>query len=471
MRKTKKVHAPHKRLYVYNDFMRFLCEKEPALLSQPFHTRVGIAKMVYDANSAARSHKTHVGAFHYGHQEMDRLFGRGGFRKINEALSICCVEESWSKTEGLRKPLYLNEKYRGIRDEFLRMRSSRRVSPPAEIIFSDQSLMRKPPKNAIESKDANGHTKKGWSHGEVISTVPINSAALARLIEEVARKKQGAIQLDFFDGPDLNLLERIEQDARVFIHQANNNVANGCVIQRYTQHPSGRLYSSREQGHSLQNCTGVVRNAAMKGLFDYDIENCHFSILDQMASAAGYECGPVRDYLANKHGIRSAISGQVGITEKQAKTVLIALIYGATQTVSHDGAFMKTLDADEEKTRRLYGNHTFKRLSRDVVKARSAILKRATVVNGGVVNVWGKSLPIDGSKPRQRLAHILQGIEAKALEAAHRCAPDDIVLLVHDGFVSRERLNIETLEMAIKESTGFVLKVALKGELRPDLDA
>lgn len=42
-----------------------------------------------------------------------------------------------------------------------------------------------------------------------------------------------------------------------------------------------------------------------------------------------------------------------------------------------------------------------------------------------------------------RLAHIIQGIEAKALRASIRLYSDEVVLLMHDGFVSKRALDVQ----------------------------
>ena len=63
-----------------------------------------------------------------------------------------------------------------------------------------------------------------------------------------------------------------------------------------------------------------------------------------------------------------------------------------------------------------------------------------------------------GSKSRN-LCHGLQGVEVKALQAVVHAYGPDIVLLMHDGWVSTVSLDREDLEARIANATGFELKV------------
>jgi hypothetical protein len=85
---------------------------------------------------------------------------------------------------------------------------------------------------------------------------------------------------------------------------------------------------------------------------------------------------------------------------------------------------------------RLYKVSLFIGIKDDVAKARKAILsgyKRNKT--GGLTNAFGKS--IDGKvKAEKQLAHIIQGIEAKALHVATTLHPGEIQLVQHHGFIS-----------------------------------
>ena len=55
------------------------------------------------------------------------------------------------------------------------------------------------------------------------------------------------------------------------------------------------------------------------------------------------------------------------------------------------------------------------------------------------------------------MSHLLQGAEAKMLEAIRLIYP--LSLMQHDGWTSPDRLDIERMEIAIEEATGFVVEI------------
>jgi hypothetical protein len=69
---------------------------------------------------------------------------------------------------------------------------------------------------------------------------------------------------------------------------------------------------------------------------------------------------------------------------------------------------------------------------------------------------------LEGSNERQQLAHLLQGVEVAALEAACRLYPDEIVLLQHDGFAATCPLDTGRIEQAMLDATGYTLKIEQK---------
>ena len=98
-------------------------------------------------------------------------------------------------------------------------------------------------------------------------------------------------------------------------------------------------------------------------------------------------------------------------------------------------------------------------LSGDIAKARDAVLSKCPKKRTGAIeNDFGKSIAAKAS-PEQKMAHLLQGVEAKALQAVVNRYPDDIVLVQHDGFVSTARLDVDALGEAIFAATGYRLEL------------
>ena len=220
----------------------------------------------------------------------------------------------------------------------------------------------------------------------------------------------------------------------------------------YEEAQSGRLYPV---GISLASAQGVVKDAALTGNWEYDIANCHYAIFAQMAAQSGFDCPVISGYLLNKEETRNAIALEAKITPRQAKTCLVALMYGARASTWRENAI--PIEIGVEAATRLYKSPVFKGIDKEIRKARNIILSKcARSPKGWIKNAFGKSVPGTASKAQQ-MAHLLQGVEAKALQAVINLHPDDIILAQHDGFVSSRRLDVALLSAAITTATGYHL--------------
>ena len=233
----------------------------------------------------------------------------------------------------------------------------------------------------------------------------------------------------------------------------------GRVSHRYCEIESGRVYAVGVP--NLQNCYRVLREAAMAGLYDIDIENCHYSILAQMAASHGYQCTKVLAYLNNKEAVRESLAAEFGISVPQAKDALIALIYGAKFSARPTDALPKIFNS-ARLALKIYLHPKFLALRNDIAGATAVVLKAQEVSRSTIKNCRSLTMRLDGSNERQQLAHLLQGVEVTALEAAYRLYPKEIVLLQHDGFASTSPLDTKRIEAAMLEATGYTLKVEQK---------
>jgi hypothetical protein len=226
------------------------------------------------------------------------------------------------------------------------------------------------------------------------------------------------------------------------------------MAHHYEESDSGRLYPT---GISLASAQTVVKDAALTGCWEYDISNCHYAILAQMSARFGHTCADIDDYLKNKAVIRETIAKQAGVSLRKAKICLVALMYGARSSTWHENAI--PLEIGEEAAKKLYATPLFKGLSGDIAKARTVVISRSPKTRvGSVLNAFGKSIAGTASQ-LQKMAHLLQGVEAKALQAVVNRYPDDIVLVQHDGFVSTARLDVNALSDAIFAGTGYRLEL------------
>jgi hypothetical protein len=312
------------------------------------------------------------------------------------------------------------------------------------------------PLAAIDSLNMQGRHAKATGKTLVDNFVRVPVATM-RKIDSALSRLEGR-QLDLFAGDDAEKISKM----RVSIGQVMDSamVHDGFVglPHRYVESDAGRLYG---QGMHLQNTRRAIKSMVLDGCWEYDIENCHYSILYQLAAKHGLSLPAVGHYLCWKKEVREQIMLDIGISKDEAKTCLIALIYGARNgNREWDGdykdAIPKAIGIDAAK--RLYAHPLWAGLKKDVSKARSLLISAWPRSRGKLENMMGLFINETQSKPKI-LAHLLQGVESKMLEVLRTLYPNRITLLQHDGFASHDRLNIKTMEDAVADQTGFVMAI------------
>ena len=91
-------------------------------------------------------------------------------------------------------------------------------------------------------------------------------------------------------------------------------------------------------------------------------------------------------------------------------------------------------------------------------RARRAVIKDWPRSRKRLQNAYGKWIS-ESESDLKILAHLLQGVEAKMLEAVRKCYPNEILLLQHDGFASSVPLDMGKMTEAIFEASGYVMQI------------
>ena len=449
------------------NFLKYLLRNFTGFKRESKQIQLAVVEMILTAPTKYRVH-AHQGA-RFGWQELERKFGRKGFDAVNDRLGLFHIEkdhlgrDSWSKTEGRTKSFMLTDRVSDLRERWLKRAYYRTTN----LLTEDGDVIRNVPVQAIyaKRKTATGIevTREGWHEAYVEPAVPINESKLKLLAVQLEKmlyaQEFGFFQVALFhQEPDPKYLDYLLKTIRLYLAQANNTIKQGHIIQRYAQSASGRLYG---EGNHLQNAPRPVRQAALHGLYDYDIENCHYSILAQMAHKHGYVCTAINHYLGNKKQVRQKLADEFGITVGQVKQALIALIYGARLSVRPQDALPDILG---DMASAVYKHPLFLGLVNDIKSAGKVILENQPVSKQTIQNIRGMKINLVGEHGKkvadsQLMAHLLQGVESMALECAHRLYPDSIVLLEHDGWTSTKPLDIKALGDAIFDGTGYRFEV------------
>lgn len=448
------------------DLMTHLRKKVVGFKSESVPHQMQLAKMVWEGGSKRRQHQHFQGAMSFTYTELNRAFGRGGFDSINERLNFFVQTKNWSADRKFTKGYWFSDTVQRVREQYLK----RRWRNETRLLVADGLFMKTLP-NAVSSKDMDGMTSTAWENARELNTVRVNLDGLNALRLWLERLKTdyqaGRIPESLFAKmPPVEVINRLLELTAKVIRMSSTDVAgHSCIMHRYVEATSGRLYA---KGVSLQSCPTLVKQAALSGLWEYDFSNCHFAILTQMAQRFGYECTAITHYLANKKAVRMEIAELAQITEHDAKVCLLALMYGARQSEWHENAIPEAIGQDG--ARRLYKVGLVAAIIHDIKEARRVILAGwDRSQRGNLVNDFGKTLKTAGSTPPKMLAHLIQGVEAKALKTAIDLYPNDIVLLQHDGFDATKKLDSRVIMEAVYQATGYHLDLEyFRIQINPD---
>lgn len=227
-------------------------------------------------------------------------------------------------------------------------------------------------------------------------------------------------------------------------------------MQTYIEHDNGRIYG--QHPHFL-NCPRDIRHAAFTGFYEYDINNCHYAILAQMAKQANYLTPTIDTYNQDKKTFRANLSHDLDLPLDDIKIVLLSKIYGASDSDKPSTAIPKLIGMT--KAKELYQHEIYKSLSIEIKDSRKAILEHHLPNRSGyITNATGKTIHQDNS-PLNILSHLITGIEVIAIQAVLvHC--ETILLVIHDGFISELPMDIDTMEKQIYEQTQYHLSMSGK---------
>ena len=436
------------------DFLDHLRRHVRPLTSEQMRVQMIVGRMLWYGSYRHREHVKYDGYLSYTHQELDGWFGRRKFKAINERIGLFDITH-WSRGGKFTKGYRMTAKTALTLERYFK----RRREEVTTLLFGDGAELKTIPA-AIASKDARGHTTTAWPEAAGLRLVPVNIEQMKVLREWLKGElKDGESRLGMFTGSlHRGRLERLLDDVRHLIRLAQTKPAGrGYVAHRYVQASSGRLYA---KGWNLQNAGIIVKQAALAGLWEYDFANCHYSILMQMAAQFGCQCDAIQHYLDNKRMVRESIASGAGIGIDQAKVCLLAIMYGARQTLWPTNAIPTEIGT--EAAERLFKVDLFAGIHADIQRARKVIVKQwPRDRQGRIANMFGRSIGGRHS-PEEILAHLIQGVEATALRGILTLYQEEIVLVQHDGFASRHRLDTDAIEKAAAMATGYVLQAEEK---------
>lgn len=219
-------------------------------------------------------------------------------------------------------------------------------------------------------------------------------------------------------------------------------IAQDVNWQEYKESKTGRLFQSDPV--NFQHLNSELRKIVLGGIgyFDYDIENCHYSILIQVLNKNKIdtkEFPTINCYLKNKVKFRNELAEEWCININSVKKILISLINGGAIK------FMSRtfINLEKDSIKKIFASNTYKRLKDELNLAKTYLLDVYSTVSDEI--------------KKKLLAYILQGIESQILETVDN--KYNCILKIHDGWILEK--NIPTIQITkyIEQETGFKLKI------------
>jgi hypothetical protein len=434
----------------------YAIEEMPVLTQYGTAERFNLMRLVY-SNASVSKRNQHVNdpdCFIIEARTLEKLLGRDYMNMFDETGLIESKDNYHFNLggKGYTKQRKVSDKGKDLVNKYHDTHTGK-----TEFLDANMKPTRSPGKNAIKSRDSKNSNAK--CKGNIAAMVKVNVTALEALRDALNAHKDRILYNTQPITPtgDTDELEkwlgRRIMDVSTLIFQATSNVKfeTGFIPLKYTESPTGRIYGD---GFHLQNIPREIRHAALKGQYDYDLKNCHYSIFSQLAKSYNMETPHVDHYLANKKEIRVELSELLNVPVEKIKECLLALIYGASVKIEEGNAITHELGAD--KATLFVNDARCAGIAADIKRLKPVIIK-AHKLDGKLINALNKTC----DKETDELAHILQGIEAKMLNIAIGLFGESITLLQHDGFTSPDNsLDIELFKREIFNATGFNMGVS-----------
>ncbi len=426
---------------------------------------MALSHLVWLPELGKRRHAADASFCFFPARELEAQFGRRRFNEINTKHQIFEVLEADTRPGRWTRGYRLAPDIKAAVNPYLR-RVDERL--PTLIIRDGARVITLP--RAVASKNRDGRPPKAWANVPITNNVPVDfdllctySAHLQRYLRLGGRPVAGTLVP--FSPSELRATEYRDLILTRLIGLSNSNLGGRTHIpHRYEEKDCARLNAV---GVNLQSAPGDIRAAALHGCFEYDFGNCHYSGLLQLAQRCGRDLPEVRWYLENKQAVREALAARIGTTDIDAvkRCLISGPLYGAHSRMSDGASIVQMLGRD--CARKLFADPQYRALKLEVSKVRKAILRAADVRQRRLFNAAGASIPVHEIRkgkevlkpPAALLSHLLLGIEVLMLRTVINAYPEDVVLPMHDGWVSRRQLNVTEIEELIRDKTGFSIRI------------
>ena len=434
-----------KKESVHQNITTHLCKYFPFLLELSSSKREYYCKLAIDLVRGQNPHWHYANSVPLISRQRNSVMSASDFEEINKTLGFYEVKPNYSPGRYARPCYLVNNLAQQLIQDWI---SSDNHTPHPMTDY--KGSIRNTPPRAIISKDKSGNQRK--SKGQLRSSlIPIDIDSLKKL----SGKFDACGHTDMrYKADSIIQASRIDQfDAHLPLQYREDN--------------SGRLQGV---GFHLQNTSKEIRNAALTGQYNYDIDACHPALMYGICLKHGIELQEVSAYITDKSAYRKLISEQIGIDEMQIKIAITALAFGARLSANNAYCSVPSIfnpDGIEslylqEQTEDFINNKIVKNLAKEFRDAHNIITKfEVRKSNSNVINILRKRKSIRSSKTSSVVSHILMGYEAKALDIAIQETGGNISLLLHDGFIVSQPIDTQPIVDRFCEETDLEISYSM----------
>lgn len=224
---------------------------------------------------------------------------------------------------------------------------------------------------------------------------------------------------------------KLERARALYLFASNLSTGEGVFLQDFKIGSTGRVVGSN---YSLQFVDRDIRDAALNGMYDYDLVNCHYAILAQNGMFPS-----IQHYVDNAREVRESLAEQFNITYDDAKKLMISLGNGAGR--GKQGPIAKIIGEDYVET------------FFQIPLVKSIYLEALESVN----TIFSSNNPLAPKISLYSAHQYVTPIEATILEGL--TGGEVIALPMFDGFVSPNALDTEELEAMMPKRFNVKTKI------------
>jgi len=254
-------------------------------------------------------------------------------------------------------------------------------------------------------------------------------------------------------------------------------LVNGDEDPAYTEKDSRRY-------HPIQNLRRDIRKQLYAGWWDYDIEACAPTLVYQYAvrqyrfvrndDGIPFPFPSVAKYVQEKTAVRAYITSLTGLGEQETKELVQAMFFEARYSPNPKAGIFKKLNCNRPLYDRFVKDPFVAAFRKDVKDMWRWARQRDVYERGQKIWEGKMPSPADPKASKHRIA-IYTNLERQVIDAMldHLNFSSDKKLrvhLMHDGFMSDGRLDVNLLVEAVAVKTGYAVKVKeVQVGLLPDI--